>query len=252
MERILTRIIIEGIGIWPFLMAVYNAEQTERENDIQHDWYTEQDRNGYLEYKYENILAKTNKAQEIDTEIILRKAQEIKKDFTEIIEESDNLENLGYDLINNKYPNLTAEERINIGEDMIQKATEITNKLKESNDKWENLCDYLSNRSIDGGVISQYIADYWHFLETLDFNQKWAVVHISGTIFILISIFSIITTIYGDKLINYLNLEKKLPKIAKFIELRSKIKQSYIILNVLLIIMVLVITLYLNISILFF
>jgi len=53
----------------------------------------------------------------------------------------------------------------------------------------------------------------------------------------LISLFSIIATIYGDKLIIYLNLEKKYPKIAKFIELRRKIKQSYIILNGILIIM---------------
>jgi len=72
---------------------------------------------------------------------------EINTEFKEIKPDCDNLNNLSSDIIinNNK---LTDEEQIIKGEELIQKGTEFSNKLSESNDKWESLYNYLSNWSM--------------------------------------------------------------------------------------------------------
>ena len=49
-----------------------------------------------------------------------------------------------------------------------------------------------------------------------------------GGLLILSCCYSIIIIIYGNKFIIWLDIEKKYPKIAKFIELRQKLQQYYL------------------------
>ena len=65
--------------------------------------------------------------------------------------------------------------------------------------------------------------------------------------FILFGLISIISIIYGDKLIIFFDLENRFPKIAKFIQIRRKLQQYYLLLNIVLIIIVLVIIICINI-----
>ena len=62
-----------------------------------------------------------------------------------------------------------------------------------------------------------------------------AYLYISSSFFILLSLFSIIKIIYGDYLIIKLNLEIRLPKIAKYLKIRRKFKKLlFFLLNFLL------------------
>ena len=64
--------------------------------------------------------------------------------------------------------------------------------------------------------------DINNIIDSMSMSQKLAYLHISGSFFILISLFSILTIFYGDYLIIKLNLENRFPKLAKFIQLRRK------------------------------
>jgi len=83
-------------------------------------------------------------------------------------------------------------------------------------------------------------------LNTLEIG---AIVHISGSLFILFSLVSIISIIFGDELLLYFNLENKYPKLARFIQIRRKFRYYYLIWNFLLIILVLLTIIYVNLLI---
>ena len=91
------------------------------------------------------------------------------------------------------------------------------------------------------------------FISNLSFEQLLAVAHISSSIFIFILLprwgRDIIIIIYSDYLIKYLRLEKKYPKIARIIQMRRMFQHSYLIINILLIIITLICTIYMNIQI---
>jgi len=94
---------------------------------------------------------------------------------------------------------------------------------------------------------SQYLDSLQSFFDVLNYEQNLAIVHISGSMFILFSLISIISIFYGEKLIIYFDLENRFPKIAKFIQIRRKFQQYYFLINIGLIIIVLAIIIYINI-----
>lgn len=92
----------------------------------------------------------------------------------------------------------------------------------------------------------------YEYLHSLSLEQLLAVNTISGSIFILFCISTIITTIYGDRLIIYFNLETIFPKLANLIKLRRKFLDYYLIFNLFLMVLVLVYMIYLNSLMLFY
>ena len=65
--------------------------------------------------------------------------------------------------------------------------------------------------------------------------------------FIIFTLFSIISIFYGEKLITYFDLENRFIKLSKFIQIRRKFQQYYLLLNISLIIIVLLLIIYVNI-----
>ena len=98
--------------------------------------------------------------------------------------------------------------------------------------------------------LNQYIIWYKKYLSTLNLEQVYALLHIllAGLIFILIYNLAIIY--YSDLIINYLKIENKYPKFAKFVELRRKFQRYYFTFNLLLIIIVLITILWVNVTVL--
>ena len=75
--------------------------------------------------------------------------------------------------------------------------------------------------------------------------------HIIFLLVIMISAFNILSLYLGDKLIVYLNLEEKYPKIAKFIQLRRKFQNYYLLLNTSLILIICLVLIIINLIVLF-
>lgn len=72
-----------------------------------------------------------------------------------------------------------------------------------------------SSTSGSNSLIGNNIIDSINqFLFTLNFEQTLSILHLSGALFILISLYIILIIYFGDLLIKYFKLEKSYPKLA--------------------------------------
>ena len=76
---------------------------------------------------------------------------------------------------------------------------------------------------------------------------KLALANITGATALLFLSLSVLTSVYGIKLIDYLKLETKFPRLAKFIRLRNKLQIYSIVFEIILMYFVLFGLLFINI-----
>jgi hypothetical protein len=126
--------------------------------------------------------------------------------------------------------------------------------LNEANDLINNFVSDLINKTSSSGsnFISYYFNSYNDYISNLNTEQLGALAHILASIFILFCLFSIISVFYGDKLLIYLKLEERFPKLAKFIKLRRIFQHYYFLLNTILIIITLIYVIYVNYNAFFY
>jgi hypothetical protein len=165
----------------------------------------------------------------------------------------------------NTYSNVKAKELKNELEleklkkknlELQNKLETITNKKIEelevindrNNSVIENIKEILENNSNSSFFnLSELFKSYKILFDKLSFEQTLAIMNISGSVFIFISLISIITIFYGDYLTKYFKLEKRFPKLARFIQLRRQIKNVGILFNLIFTFTILIITIYINI-----
>lgn len=140
---------------------------------------------------------------------------------------------------------------------ILNELTDISPKFNNSNNKLNNIIDTMENyiNSKNNNNFSNSFMtlfnNLYNIIESMSMHQKLAYLHISGSLFILTALFSIISIFYGDYLIKKFNLENKLPRLAKFIQLRRKFQQYYILLDVIISMIILLIIIYINIILYF-
>ena len=132
------------------------------------------------------------------------------------------------------------------------------NNISKMNDLSTNILELVKKFHSSGGGngnscsnnFSDLLLGAWHqyqeFLSTLSTEQIGALGHLWIFFFILMCLFSLISVFYGDWLIRYFKLEEKLPKLARFIQLRRKFQHYYLILNFICIILALLLLISLN------
>jgi hypothetical protein len=129
----------------------------------------------------------------------------------------------------------------------MDKDVEIQKIYESVNNKFDSFINKINTLLNNSNNKSQYLDSLQSFFEGLNYEQNLAIVHISGSIFIIFSLMNIISIFYGDRLILFFDLENKYPKIAKFIQIRRKLQQYYLLMNIGLILIVLIIIIYINI-----
>jgi hypothetical protein len=88
--------------------------------------------------------------------------------------------------------------------------------IKEKSDKiLDNISDHLENIN--------------NFFINLTPEQNFALFNFSGTFVIFVTIINILFIFYGNKLIDYFNLEIRFPRLAFLINLRRKFQQYYLL-----------------------
>jgi hypothetical protein len=139
-------------------------------------------------------------------------------------------------------------------EALINKNIEELESINASNKTIiENIKTIIDSNSASGtnSLTGNNIIDSINqFLLTLNFEQTLAILHLSGALFILISLYIILIIYFGDYLIKYFNLEKSYPKLANFIQMRRKYQNYYIIFNIIIIILILFVIIYINLLLL--
>jgi len=239
----------QGLSLTTFSMGVFNTLRNNKTSVIEEKINKHEARYEDLNNKYTSLLEKNLNKLENQKEIIeesnnLRKDVEVLeqklKNSIEIKRElqSKYSENSGDPSINEKI-----QEVINSGEEIHNMYESVNNKF----DSFINKINTLLNNSGGGPSKSQYLDPLQSFFDGLNYEQNLAIVHISGSIFILFTLISIISIFYGEKLIIFFDLENRFPKIAKFIQIRRNFQQYYLLMNIGLIIIVLAIIIYINI-----
>ena len=104
---------------------------------------------------------------------------------------------------------------------------------------------------IDKDSIYRIIESYNNYLGSLDYPQIIAITNLFGIFVIIVSLFSIVSIFFGNKILDYLNLEAKYPRFAKFIILRRKFQQYYLFIDLILITIVSITMFLLNLTLLF-
>lgn len=94
--------------------------------------------------------------------------------------------------------------------------------------------------------ITQLLLEYQELISSFSLIPKLTFTNMLTGVLVLNSLFTIVVIFYGESLINYLKLETKLPRLAKFIKYRTKLQQYYFLLNILIIICAIVIMIYAN------
>lgn len=88
------------------------------------------------------------------------------------------------------------------------------------------------------GPYFEMMEAYKEFLSTLSSEQLCCLSNTVGFFIILVVIHSITTTLLGNKIISYFNLENKYPKISKYLKYREKMGNYYIIFSMFMIYLV--------------
>lgn len=129
----------------------------------------------------------------------------------------------------------------------LERKNELVNKV---NDEIKNINDKLVKNDLSG-FIQEFINWYKEFLSNLSVEQLGCLANGIGFSIILSAVNSIGLTYYGNMIINYFNLESKFPKLAKFIQIRSKISDKFIKFQIVYIYVTSIIFIVINIYMLF-
>ncbi len=214
-------------------------------NKITSELFNERNKLDILNKKYEDLLK--NKINENEMEKI------ISNEKIKLLMEDMNL--LKSKLTNQNSINESKLENIN-NDNILEQLSDVNQTFKETNNKIDSFINviekYLNSKNnnftnLFSDSFTTLINDLNNIIHSLTIEQNLALISISASIFILVTMFSIISVFYGDYLINILNLERKYTKLAKIIQIRRKFRQYYLLLNILGIIIMTLIIITINI-----
>jgi hypothetical protein len=238
---------LKYLSIVTLSLIIYNHIQNQHLNKITNELINERSNLNNLNSKYQELVE--NKINESEMEKI------ISNEKLKALVENMNL--LKSKLA--KQNELTESQLENINNsNVLEQLTDVKQSFKETNIKLESFINKLenyinfknSNNFTDS--FMPLIHDINNFIQTLTVEQNLALMTISASIFILVSMSTVISVFYDDYLITKLNLETRLPKLAKYIQLRRKFRQYYLLIHVLAIIIINLIIITVNIDYYFF
>jgi hypothetical protein len=227
-------ICVGGLGIFA---------QSIKDNAVKDKLINQLDDNRKLVEKIENL--KKEKGDIIEKIVKSQENIDINENINKITGAKNNL----VETINNNASKNIEEDISNSVSIIVEKSNKVNNVFKDMINKYNEILN-SSNNSNNNLLLEGYFDNIKNSLSNLTYEQLGAIVHISGSLFILFCLFTIISIIYGDRLIIYFNLEEKFPKLAKYIQLRRKYLEFNLILNITLIILVLLSIIYINMLIL--
>jgi hypothetical protein len=131
------------------------------------------------------------------------------------------------------------EWQIRTLEDKLDKLTRVATNCSDKKDFFLN-----NNEKI---FSFDNITEYFDKYSSL---EKLAIINLIYSNILIGSLISIVFIFYGEFLIKYFNLEKRYPKLAKFIQLRRKFQHFFFIYNVLWILLILLAQVYVYLNIL--
>jgi hypothetical protein len=247
MRELIEKKIFQLLTLTSFSITIYNLKNSSRVREIQSKVEKLQGKNDELRDKTIEVLNKNEKLIESQQELV-EESKSLSSCYKKVAEEWKKIT----DSINKN----VADNSINDDElsDQLNKLDNTINEIEECTHRYENIVETARKLVEDGNfrkfIDSDKIIDFFNNINNLSFEDTIYVCHLSGSIAILISIISIITIFYSNQIIEYFKLETKYPRIAKFIQLRRKFQNFYIVIDFIIILFVCVAMIYINLLLL--
>src|ERR1700722_3114510 len=173
----------QGLTLTSFGLGIFNTVKNSNNKELLRNFILEQEKNSKLIDEIDKLKTECNEQKfntlENDNEV-LRKSLDLVTSKSEIENDLNNLNILNKEINEN------------------------TNKTEQLIETIKKVLDSDSNNLINTNQIFDSIQNLYNNISIID---SLAIIHISGSIFILISLYSIILILFGDKLILYFKLE---------------------------------------------
>ena len=140
--------------------------------------------------------------------------------------------------------------------EMVNEYEQILSERQEAKKEIDNIVDDMNSELIssikpsESNVFSflNQIKDYYvEFLNELTLEELAILTNLLGLFFILFSLISITTIMFGEYLVNYFKLDSKIPRLSKYILLRSQINKIALVYYFIYLYIVIVIFILINI-----
>lgn len=236
----------QGLTLTSFSLVIYNTIRTNKTNLLEDKINKHETKYEELNNKYKSLLE--NNVSRLETERgILEESNKLRNDVEVLDQKLRSSLEIRREL-QNKFSENSGDSIIN---DKIQEVentnVEIYNMYESVNTKFDSFINKVNTLLNNSGNKSQYLDSLQSIIDGFNYEQNLAMSNILGSMFIIFSLISIISIFYGEKLIIFFDLENRFPKIAKFIQIRRKFQQYYLLMNIGLIIIVLLLIIYVNI-----
>jgi hypothetical protein len=231
---------LKSLSLVSISFGIYSHIKSKTLKKISNELINERNKFNELNSKYLELLK--NKLNENELEKVISNEK-----INDLIKEMNLLKNK----ITNQ--NSITESQLENTNNVLDQLTDVNQSFKNSNNDLNtfiNIVEKYINSKNNNNFTNSFtilINDINNFIQGITIEQNLALITISGSIFILLTMFSIISIFYGDYLIIRLNIENKFPKLAKFIQLRRKFRQFYLLTNIIIIILILLIIITFNI-----
>jgi len=236
----------QGLGLTTFSMGVFNTIKGLKTSVLYEKINKHEAKYEELNNKYTSLLENNLNKLENEREI-LEESNNLRKDVEILEQKLRNSIEIKREL-QTKYSENSGDISINEKIQEVENTSEEIHHMYESvNNKFDSFINKINTLLNNSDNKSQYLDSLQSFFDGLNFVQNLAIVHISGSMVIFFSLINIISVFYGDKLIRFFDLENKFPKISKFIQIRRKFQQYYLLMNIGLIFIILLIITYINI-----
>lgn len=119
--------------------------------------------------------------------------------------------------------NYNSTESPEIKTSLNSRMQELTEKIKNANSKILE----TAKKSDVFGFFSNIINNYYSWLATLSSDKIVAIFNIIIDSVLLVNLFSVISLLMGEHLIDFFKLEVRYPNLAKLIRLKNKVSRYY-------------------------
>jgi hypothetical protein len=243
MDKINLTNLFRTLSVASATATFYGLTQNKSLDEVLKQVEYERNINKLINEKYNKLLETKLTESELNNLISNEKMKSLMEEMNELKSKLSNK-----NLINESYVNNSDNT-----DSILDQLNDIKQTFNNSNNTLNSFLDVVekyTNSKNSNNFINNFTDSFLILLnninsivDSMSMSQKLA----SGSFFILLSLFSILSIFYGDYLIIKLNLENRFPRFAKVIQLRRKFQHFYILLDITISSIILIIIMYINI-----
>jgi len=97
--------------------------------------------------------------------------------------------------------------------------------------KVDSFIDVVENSDNTSKILSGF-SKFYQYLDSLTLLQELSLLHICMFSVLILTVFNILSVLFGNEILRFFNLEKRFPRLSVFFRLRASLQRYYLMWNV--------------------